>query len=150
MVDERLGFDTPNGPFWRRFSFDGYGETRAGERWEPTDEGSGITLGRGWPLLTGERGEYRLARGLGPQRHLDAMALAAMQSTWMMSEQVWNGRRPTGREGRFDLGEPTFSARPLAWTHTQFLRLARSVDAGYPVETPRVVGCRYDSELCRR
>ncbi|MBA2641282.1 MAG: hypothetical protein H0U77_15125 [Nocardioidaceae bacterium] len=32
----------------------------------------------------------------------------------------------------------------------QFLRLARSVDAGYPIETPQVVACRYDSELCRR
>ena len=73
-----------------------------------------------------QRGEYRLARGLGAQCHLDAMALAAMQSTGMMSEQVWDGRRPTGRNGRFDLGEPTFSARPLAWTHAQFLRLARS------------------------
>jgi len=79
VVDERLGFDTPSRPFWRRFSFDGYGETRAGERWEPTDEGSGITLGRGWPLLTGERGEYRLAAGRGAQRYLDAMALAAGQ-----------------------------------------------------------------------
>jgi len=67
-----------------------------------------------------------------------------------MSEQVWDGRAPTGRGGRFAAGEGTFSARPLAWTHAQFLRLARSIDAGRPIETPQVVACRYDSELCRR
>ena len=74
VVDRRLRFDTANGPFWRRSTFDGYGEKRDGARWEPTDDGSRLTLGRGWPLLTGERGEYRLAAGLGAQRHLDAMA----------------------------------------------------------------------------
>ena len=46
-------------------------------------------------------------------------------------------------------GEGTFSARPLAWTHAQFLRLAASIDAGYPVETPQVVACRYHSEICQ-
>ncbi len=30
VVDENLKVDTPNGPFWRRFSHDGYGETRTG------------------------------------------------------------------------------------------------------------------------
>ncbi len=150
VVDERLRFATPNGPFWRRSSFDGYGETRTGARWEPSDDGSRLTLGRGWPLLTGERGEYRLARGLGAQRYLDAMALSAMSSTGFMAEQVWDGRPPTGQAGWFRLGEGTHSARPLAWSHAQFLRLARSIEAGYPVETPQIVACRYDSELCRR
>jgi hypothetical protein len=32
-------------------------------------------------------------------------------------------------------------------THAQFLRLAASVDAGSPVETPQVVAC-YGSEAC--
>ncbi len=150
VVDQRLRFGTPNGPFWRRSTFDGYGETRTGARWEPSDPGSRLTLGRGWPLLTGERGEYRLARGLGAQRYLDAMALSGQRSTGFMSEQVWDGRAPTGEGHRFTLGEGTFSARPLAWAHAQFLRLARSIDVGYPVETPQLVACRYDSELCLR
>ncbi len=150
VVDRRLRYSTPNGPFWRRSTFDGYGETRTGARWEPSDEGSRLTLGRGWPLLTGERGEYRLARGLGAQRYLDAMALSAQGSTGFMSEQVWDGRPPTGEASRYTLGEGTFSARPLAWSHAQFLRLARSIEVGYPIETPQVVACRYDSELCLR
>ena len=41
------------------------------------------------------------------------------------------------------------SAAPLAWTHAQFLRLAASIDAGSPVETPQVVACRYHSEACK-
>ncbi len=150
VVDRLLRFSTPNGPFWHRSSFDGYGETRAGRRWEPTDDGSRTTLGRGWPLLTGERGEYNLAAGLDAQGNLDTMARAANGGTGFMSEQVWDHRPPTPDKGRFKLGEGTLSARPLTWTHAQFLRLARSVDAGHPVETPQIVACRYDSELCRR
>jgi glucoamylase len=150
VVDRTLRFTTPNGPFWHRASFDGYGEKRNGARWEPTDDGSRLTLGRGWPLLTGERGEYRLAAGRAAQLYLDAMAKSANQATGLMSEQVWDHRPPAGTSPRFRPGEGTFSARPLAWTHAQFLRLARSIDAGRPVETPQVVACRYSSELCRR
>ena len=51
MVDQDLAVDTPNGTFWHRFSFDGYGETRSGGQWGITDDGSRRTLGRGWPLL---------------------------------------------------------------------------------------------------
>jgi glucoamylase len=149
VVDRTLRFSTPNGPFWHRSSFDGYGEKRDGSMWEPTDDGSRQTLGRGWPLLTGERGEYELAAGDSAQKFLDAMAKSASNPTGLMSEQVWDKRPPVGSSARFRPGEGTFSARPLAWTHAQFLRLARSIDAGRPVETPDVVACRYHSELCR-
>ena len=63
VVDEDLAVDTPNGRFWHRFSFDGYGETRTGGQWEITDDGAGQTLGRAWPLLAGERGEYAVMAG---------------------------------------------------------------------------------------
>jgi glucoamylase len=46
-------------------------------------------------------------------------------------------------------GEPTFSATPLAWTHAGFIRLARGIDAGRPVDTPNVVACRYATSLCQ-
>ncbi len=150
VVDRTLRFQTPNGPFWHRSSFDGYGEKRDGSRWGITDDGSGITLGRGWPLLTGERGEYRLVAGREAQTYLDAMAKSADNATGLMSEQVWDRRPPGGRSPRFRPGEGTFSARPLAWTHAQFLRLARSIDAGLPIETPQIVACRYHSEVCQQ
>ena len=50
---------------------------------------------------------------------------------------------------RFAPGENTFSATPLAWSHSQLIRLAHSIDAGAPVETPQVVACRYATTLCR-
>ena len=65
----------------------------------------------------------------------------------MMAEQVWDLNPPVPGPG-FTAGEPTFSATPLSWTHAQFLRLAASIDAGAPVETPQVVACRYESEAC--
>jgi len=60
----------------------------------------------------------------------------------MLPEQVWDHRPPSGTPG-FPLGEGTFSATPLAWTHAQLIRLAWSIDAGRPVETPSIVACRY-------
>ncbi len=145
VIDRELRYTTANGPFWHRASFDGYGERPDGTQWEPVPTGSGETLGRGWPLLTGERGEYRLAAGRGAQRYLDTMGRSADDSTHFLAEQVWDNRAPanTGGDPAFRPGENTFSATPLAWTHAQFIRLARDIDAGTPLETPRVVACRY-------
>jgi glucoamylase len=148
LVDQYLGYDTPNGRFWHRASYDGYGEKADGSQWEPTPTGSGITHGRGWPLLTGERGEYRLAAGAGAQTQLDTMTRSADDASWLLPEQVWDNQPPGGTGPRFRPGEPTFSATPLAWTHAQFIRLAWSIDNGAPVETPQPVACRYSSPLC--
>jgi glucoamylase len=148
VVDRELRYQTANGPFWHRASFDGYGEKRDGSQWEPVPPGSGLTLGRGWPLLTGERGEYRLAAGLAAQGYLDTMARAGDDTTHLIAEQVWDHQPPADQDPRFRPGENTFSATPLAWSHAQFIRLARSIDVGRPVETPRVVACRYRTTLC--
>jgi glucoamylase len=148
VMDQQLGYSTPNGPFWHRASFDGYGEKADGSEWEPTDTGSGITHGRGWPLLTGERGEYQLAAGAGAQNELDTIARSRDKSSWLLPEQVWDHQPPAGTGPDFQPGEPTFSATPLAWTHAQFIRLAWSIDSGAPVETPQSVACRYSSPLC--
>jgi glucoamylase len=149
VVDRELRYGTANGPFWHRSSFDGYGEKRDGSQWEPVEPGSRETLGRGWPLLTGERGEYALAAGQGAQRFLDTMARSRDDPTQLLAEQVWDHRPPAGTGPQFRPGENTFSATPLAWSHAQFVRLARSIDAGRPVETPRIVACRYPTTLCR-
>jgi glucoamylase len=76
--------------------------------------------------------------------YLDTMARSADDATHFLAEQVWDRRAPanTGSPA-FRPGENTFSATPLAWSHAQFIRLARNIDAGTPVETPRVVACRY-------
>lgn len=142
VVDEELLVDTPNGPVWYRYSNDGYGETNAGEPWDLEVPG---TIGRLWPILTGERGEYELAAGRGAQEHLDTIARTANDG-YMMAEQVWD--RPHPEPEGFRFGEGTKSATPLGWTHAQFVRLAWSIDAGAPVETPSVVACRYVEDDC--
>jgi glucoamylase len=150
VVDRELKYDTDNGPFWHRASFDGYGERPDGSQWEPVDPGSGETIGRGWPLLTGERGEYALAAGQPAQQYLDTMAHVAEDAGGgVIAEQVWDHNPPAGTGPRFVPGENTFSATPLAWSHSQLIRLAHSIDAGWPVETPQVVACRYKTTLCR-
>ena len=152
VVDDRLGYRTANGRFWHRASFDGYGEKRDGTQWGPSEPGSGETIGRGWPLLSGERGEYALAAGNKgfARRLLRTMALAADDRSHLMAEQVWDHKAPGGSAARFTPGEPTLSAMPLAWTHSQFVRLARNLAAGRNLETPQPVACRYKSEACRR
>jgi glucoamylase len=67
----------------------------------------------------------------------------------VIAEQVWDHNPPAGTGPRFVPGENTFSATPLAWSHSQLIRLAHSIDAGWPVETPQIVACRYETTLCR-
>jgi glucoamylase len=150
LIDAQLGYTTANGQFWHRASFDGYGERPDGSQWEPVDPGSGETIGRGWPLLTGERGEYELAAGLDAQERLDTMARSADDSSFLLPEQVWDDNPPSAEGSPFEPGEPTFSATPLAWTHAGFIRLAHAIDAGRPVDTPNVVACRYETSLCQQ
>lgn len=138
---EPLRAQTANGPVWHRFTFDGYGEQRDGGDWDIFPTAERQTLGRAWPLLTGERGEYELLAGRDGSTHLATIARTANDGL-MLPEQVWDGRRPTGAPGH-PSGEGTRSATPLAWTHAQFVRLAWSIDAGTPIERPSVVACRY-------
>ncbi len=133
-VDETIRVATPNGAMWYRYNHDGYGEKADGSPYD------GTGVGRLWPLLSGERGEYELAAGRPASEHLRTMARAANEG-YMIPEQVWDRREPTA--GGFAFGEGTGSATPLAWSMAQFMRLALSIDAGRPVETPSVVAERY-------
>jgi glucoamylase len=141
VADDRLAVDTPNGRFWHRFDFDGYGEQRNGAPWDSFPPDSQATLGRAWPIFAGERGEYQLAAGGSATANLAAMAGAANDGL-LIPEQVWDDQPPSGQPG-FPPGEGTLSATPLAWSHAQFVRLAWSIDAGRPVEQPEIVACRY-------
>ncbi|MGC7094367.1 glucan 1,4-alpha-glucosidase [Amycolatopsis lurida] len=131
-VDSTLRVNTPNGPMWYRYNHDGYGETASGGPY------TGAGIGRLWPLLTGERGEYELANGRSASSHLATMAAGANPG-YLIPEQVWD----RASAGGFTFGEGTGSATPLAWSMAQFVRLAHSIDAGAPVETPSVVKQRY-------
>jgi glucoamylase len=141
VADDRLAVDTPNGRFWHRFDFDGYGEQRNGAPWDSFPPDSQATLGRAWPIFAGERGEYELAAGGSATANLAAMA-GAGNDGYLIPEQVWDDQPPSGQPG-FPPGEGTLSATPLAWSHAQFVRLAWSIDGGHPVEQPTIVACRY-------
>jgi glucoamylase len=95
-------------------------------------------------LLTGERGEYELARGnlKGARSRLNAMMKFANDGL-MIPEQVWDLRESPRPELRF--GEGTGSATPLAWSMAQFIRLALNVRARRNLETPALVRSRYAS-----
>jgi glucoamylase len=149
VVDRELGVRTPQGEFWHRYSYDGYGETRTGEPWYLAEPDSGATLGRVWPIFSGERGEYELLAGdpSAARQRLDTMASTAAGGA-QMPEQVWDDRPPAGGPGGLDPGDGTYSATPLSWTHAQFVRLAHSLDEGHPVEQPSVVACRYVRDDC--
>lgn len=137
LVDKLIKVQTPNGPAWYRYNHDAYGETDNGGKYD------GRTgRGRLWSLLTGERGEYELARGnrLAAQKHLDTMIGFANEGM-MISEQIWDRRESPRPEFRF--GQGTGSATPLAWSMAQFIRLAINLKVGHISETPAVVAGRY-------
>ena len=138
VTDKVLRVQTPNGPVFHRFTFDGYGETATGADWDIFPTKGNQTFGRLWPLLTGERGEYELLAGGNAKPYLQTIARTANDGL-MLPEQVWDGRAPTGEPE----GEGTRSATPLAWTHGQFVRLVWSIANGKPVETPSIVAKRY-------
>jgi glucoamylase len=152
VVDQQLASGDASGRyFWHRFNFDGYGETENGSQWDigfpsntTEDWAENTTIGRNWPIFGGERGEYELLTGnsAGARTRLANIASAANDG-YMLPEQVWAPDfAPAGQPG-FPLGEGTFSATPLAWSHAQYVRLAWSIDAGRPVEQPSIVAARY-------
>ncbi|WP_226013517.1 glycoside hydrolase family 15 protein [Halomicrobium salinisoli] len=139
--DADIMVETPHGPAWYRYTGDGYGEkrTQSGAPWQPDMTGEG----RLWPFFTGERGEYELRLDdpdFDPERLLETLAGFANAGR-MLPEQVWD--RPGENDFGWTFGEGTSSATPLSWTNAQFVRLAWSLDAGEPVETPAVVADRY-------
>ncbi|HEX8933595.1 MAG TPA: glycoside hydrolase family 15 protein, partial [Pseudonocardiaceae bacterium] len=139
VVDAQLGVGTPNGTFWHRYNFDGYGEQADGSPWDVGfPAGSQATIGRVWPIFAGERGEYELLASGSASSRLQSIANSGNEG-YMLPEQVWDGNPPAGQPE----GEGTFSATPLAWTHAQFVRLAWSIQDGRPVEQPQIVACRY-------
>ncbi|WP_435628185.1 glycoside hydrolase family 15 protein [Candidatus Ferrigenium straubiae] len=133
-ADQLLKTDTPNGPVWHRYNGDGYGEHEDGSAFD----GSG--RGRGWPLLTGERGHYALVAGADPIPYLEAMA-AMTGAGGLIPEQVWDS--PAITERKLEPGKPSGGAMPLIWAHSEFIKLCYSHTLGYPVDRPAATWNRY-------
>lgn len=133
-VDHRLKTDTPSGPVWHRYNCDGYGEHDDGRPFDGTGHG------RGWPLLTGERGHYALVAGEDPLTYLEAM-MAMAGPLGMIPEQVWDSDPIVEQD--LEPGKPSGSAMPLVWAHSEFIKLCYSRALGRPVDRPAATWARY-------
>ena len=136
VIDALLKVETPSGVTWHRYNDDGYGEHEDGA---PFD---GTGIGRGWPLLTGERAHYELAAGRvdGAKRLLGAMESFANEGG-LISEQVWDS--PDIPEHELHRGRPSGSAMPLVWAHAEYLKLRRSLHDGHLFDLPPQTVQRY-------
>ena len=136
VIDALLKVEVPQGPIWRRYNGDGYGEHEDGE---PFD---GTGVGRLWPLLTGERAHYELAAGrLEEACRLKATLEGVASREGLLSEQIWDATDMPERELFF--GRPSGAAMPLVWAHSEYLKLLRSLRDGCVFDMPRQTRQRY-------
>lgn len=140
-------------PGWRRYGKDGYGEdTSTGIGYI---ESANSTNGRGrvWPIFTGERGHYEIAKATQKgeakpeaiqairNQYVKAMELFANEG-YMIPEQVWDGVG-NNNANHFPLGKGTDSATPLAWSHAEYIKLLRSVSDQKVWDTNDTTKARY-------
>ena len=133
-IDTVLRTDTPSGPVWHRHTDDHYGEHADGT---PFD---GTGIGRGWPLLTGERGHAALLAGEDAGASSSAMSNMTGRAG-LLPEQIWDSDAIATR-GLYP-GKPSGAAMPLVLAHAEFIKLALSVVAGVPVDRPTRTWARY-------
>jgi glucoamylase len=117
VIDRVLKHDLPQGPGWRRYNHDCYGQKDDGSAYD------GTGIGRCWPILTGERGHYELAAGRDPKPFITTIEDFSNQGG-MLTEQVWDG--PDLPHARMRRGCPTGAAMPLCWSHAEYVSLVRS------------------------
>ena len=136
VIDALLCRRTKTGPTWSRYNNDGYGEHEDGA---PFD---GVGVGRGWPLLAGERAHYELARGR-PETAVRLLGVMRAQTSdgGMLPEQVWDAEDIPDRE-LFN-GRPTGAAMPLVWAHAEYVKLVRSLRDGVVFDMPDQTYDRY-------
>src|SRR6202790_261032 len=136
VIDAILQVKLLQGPCWYRYNGDGYGEHENGS---PFD---GTGIGRPWPLLAGERAHYELAAG---NRQTAEDLLKVMEysnkDTRLIPEQVWDA--PDIPERELFFGQPTGSACPLVWAHSEYIKLRRSLQDGKIFDQPPQPARRY-------
>lgn len=136
VIDKFLKTDTPYGPVWHRYNNDGYGEHEDGREFD------GTGIGRGWPLLTGERAHYELAAGnIEKAKELLKTLESFAGDSGLLPEQVWDSEDIP--EKSLFIGKPTGGAMPLAWAHAEHLKLVRSINDNNIFDMPDGTFNRY-------
>jgi glucoamylase len=138
VADAILRTETPSGPVWHRYNGDGYGEHEDGSAYD------GTGIGRGWPLLVGERGHYELDAGHDARPYLETMRRMA-SGGGMLPEQVWD-TAPIPERNLIP-GRPSGSAMPLAWAHAEYVKLVRSIALGHAIDRPEAAWKRYRGKV---
>lgn len=136
VIDATLKMDHSLGPVWYRYNRDGYGEKVDGKPYNMTG------VGRPWPLLTGERGHYEIAAG---NYEYATDLLRTMENyaneTGLFPEQVWDSEDIP--EMNLYFGKPSGAAMPLAWAHSEYIKLSRSLKQKKIFDMPLQVEKRY-------
>jgi glucoamylase len=141
-IDAVLRIELPPGPCWYRYNGDGYGEHRDGRPFDGTGRG------RPWPLLTGERAHYALASGdLAEAERLLGTVEALTSRGGLIPEQVWDA--DTVPERQLVRGQPSGSAMPLVWAHSEHIKLIRSLTEERVFDMPPQTVQRYQHEKVR-
>lgn len=142
VIDKLLKKETTRGPIWHRYNRDGYGEHEDGA---PFD---GTGVGRGWPLLVGERAMYELAAGNFEEAKnlLRVMARYAGVGE-LFPEQIWDAEDIPGKS-LFN-GHSAGSAKPLVWAHAEYITLLRSIKDGIVFTMHQQACQRYQFEKVR-
>jgi glucoamylase len=117
VIDRVIKHDLSQGPGWRRYNHDGYGQKDDGGAFD------GTGVGRCWPILTGERGHYELAAGHDPLPFITAMEAFANHGG-MITEQLWDA--DDLQDNCLKRGAATGAAMPLCWSHAEYISLVRS------------------------
>src|SRR5437773_971485 len=139
VIDAILRKETRTGPVWHRYNLDGYGEHDDGS---PFD---GTGVGRGWPLLAGERAHYEIAKGEVQEAERLLHVIEAQASPGgLIPEQVWDAD-DIPKRGLHN-GRPAGSAMPLVWAHAEYIKLARSIRERKVFDMPPQPVLRYQTK----
>lgn len=136
VIDNLLKNETKSGPVWTRYNEDGYGEHDDGEPF------NGTGIGRGWPLLVGERAHYEIAKGnfKGAKDLLNTMVEQSGEN-YLIPEQIWDSKDIPAKF-LFN-GKPTLGAMPLVWAHAELLKLVQSLNHKKIYDCPTQTFNRY-------
>ncbi len=140
LIDVMLARNVGTGTSYYRYDYDGYGEQVDGANF------SGAGVGRVWPLLAGERGHLAVLAGEDGLAQLTAM-LNMRTPSGLLPEQVWDQSPLYPRNGipalPLTTGQRTLSATPLAWAHSELIKLAWTRATRTPAEQLAAVTTRY-------
>jgi glucoamylase len=140
VADAILKRDLPQGPGYRRYNHDGYGNHKDGSPFDRWGQGNC------WPMLTGERAHYELAAGHDVSGYIRTIE-GFGSSGGMLPEQVWDGDDLPNCGMR--KGQPSGAAMPLVWAHAEYVKLLRSATDNHVFDRIDAVWERYAKPRAR-